>query len=321
MSRLVNALFFREGEVLSPEFEEAMKASFGADVSSLTPTEIERVNGFVEKATEGKIKKVLTEISPLMKMILVSASYFKDGWKHPMKERQTKPGDFFPAGSKGAGANGPSSSYLVDMMKSVGQHGYFDAPTFEVVEMALNGPYVSEKLSGHALRPRYSAILFLPKDHSSLLDILPALQGPGMLDEIVSQKMNRTQDIEVFVPKFNFTWDGDLIPVLKGMGLLAPFGDGSDFSKILQTTPGGDIAISQVRTSGFVEFNEEGIAGGGAAVVEMSLRGGGFEKPDRKILFDHPFLLVLRDNELGFTFLEVVVSRPNPSSQNSRSIR
>ncbi|MBK7842511.1 MAG: serpin family protein [Bdellovibrionales bacterium] len=307
ISRLVNILFVREGELVSPHYQEAINASFQAPVSSLAPDEIDRVNGVVDKATDGKIKKLLTEINPLMKMILVSASYFKGGWKHPIKERQTQPGDFFPAGSEKS--EGKGLSYQVDMMRTVAPHGYVDKKTFEAVEIAINGPYVAGKQGEKGvLRPRYSALLLLPKAFSSLLDILPSLQEPGALDSIVSE-MDRTELVTLTIPKFDFTWDGDLIPTLNGMGLTTPFGRDSDFSNMLETTP-DDIVISQVKTSGFVEFNEKGIAGGGAAAIEMSLRGG-FDLPGREIVFDHPFLLVLRDNELGYTFLEVAVVRPN----------
>jgi serine protease inhibitor len=313
ISRLVNILFVREGEVVTSHYQDAMKASFDARVSSLTPNDVDRVNGFVETATDGKIKKVLDEINPLMKMILVSASYFKGGWVHLMKEGQTRPGDFFPFGSEDSA--GKASSYQVDMMRSVAPHGYLDRPTFEAVEIAIKGPYVSRQ-PGEVLRPRYSALLLLPKASSTLRDILPSLQEPGALDAIVS-KMDRTEAIELIVPKFDSTWDGDLIPPLKDMGLVSAFGRTSNFSNMLETTP-DDIAISQVKTSGFIEFNEKGIAGGGAAAIEMSLRGG-LARVERRIVFDHPFLLILRDSELGYTFLEVAVFQPNRTNPDSTS--
>jgi serine protease inhibitor len=164
------------------------------------------------------------------------------------------------------------------------------------------------------LRPRYSALLLLPKAYSTLLDILPSLQGPGALDSIVSE-MDRTQDTELIVPKFDSTWDGDLIQPLSEMGLVSPFDMTSNFSNMLETTPDG-IVISQVKASGFIEFNENGIAGGGAAAIEMSLRGG-LVRAERRIVFDHPFLLILRDNELGYTFLEVAVFQPNRANPGS----
>ncbi|MBK9037638.1 MAG: serpin family protein [Bdellovibrionales bacterium] len=311
ISRLVNILFLRQGEVVTSHYQNAMKASFDAPVSLLNPDEIDRVNSFVETATDGKIKKLLNEINPLMKMILVSASYFKGGWVHPMKEGQTRPGDFFPFGSENSG--GKASSYQVGMMRSVAPHGYLDRQTFEAVEIAIKGPYVSGQ-PGEVLRPRYSALLLLPKASSTLQDILPSLQEPGALDAMVS-KMDRTENIELIVPKFDSTWDGDLIHPLIEMGLVSPFDITSNFSNMLETTPDG-LVISQVKTSGFVEFNEKGIAGGGAAAIEMSLRGGP-GTVERRIVFDHPFLLVLRDNELGYTFLEVAVFQPNRTNPDS----
>lgn len=311
ISRLINILFVREGEVVTSHYQDAMEASFDAPVSSLTPADVDRVNDFVGKATDGKVRKVLNEINSLMKMILVSASYFKGGWARPMKEGQTRPGEFFPFGSEKFG--GKASSYQVDMMRSVAPHGYLDRQTFEAVEIAIKGPYLSGQ-PGDVLRPRYSALLLLPKASSALLDILPSLQEPGALDAIVS-KMDRTKKIELIVPKFDSTWDGDLIPPLIEMGLVSPFDRTSNFSNMLETTPEG-IVISQVKTSGFVEFNERGIAGGGAAALEMSLRFGP-DAVERRIVFDHPFLLVLRDNELGYIFLEVAVFQPNITNPDS----
>lgn len=303
ISRLVNALFVREGAPsVTDHYREAMSASFGAQISSMDPTALYLVNEFVRKATEGRIENLLTEVSPLMQMIIAGASYFKGGWMHPMKEASTRPGQFFPNGSGNGG-------FLVDMMNSVAPHGYLDGDSFEAVELAIRGPYLEPK-PGEEMRPRYSALLLLPKASRTLLEILPSLRVPGALDSIGSQ-MDRANFTELTVPRFGVFWNGDLIPYLQNMGVQTPFGGASDFSNMFEVA-GREIYISQVQTSGFLEFNEKGIAGGGAAVVELSLRGGG-PIPTHQVVFDRPFLLVLRDNELGYTFLEVVVSQPNRS--------
>ncbi|MBK8205074.1 MAG: hypothetical protein IPK68_23210 [Bdellovibrionales bacterium] len=209
ISRLVNVLFVKEGEVVSTHYQDALRESFDTSVAHLNPKEVQMVNDSVYSRTDRNIKGVLTEINPLMKMILVSASFFKGGWMFPFDERRTWSVDFFVSGSEVSG--GKSSSYKVDMMRNMAPHGYADLGTFEAVNIGIKGPYLPWQ-EGEGLRTRYSALLLLPKTSSTLLDILPSLQQIGALDRIIA-KLDQTGIVELIVPKFGFPGEA-ILPLI-----------------------------------------------------------------------------------------------------------
>ncbi|MFO7613264.1 MAG: serpin family protein, partial [Bacteroidales bacterium] len=80
---LANAVFYRQDFQVKPPFLETMDTSFDAEIASLdffSPSALQTINNWAKDNTNGKIEKVLDEISPDAVMFLMNALYFKGNW-------------------------------------------------------------------------------------------------------------------------------------------------------------------------------------------------------------------------------------------------
>jgi serpin B len=293
--RLANAVFVRPGFEITPKFAQMVKDQFDAEVSPATPNDLAKVNEIVKKTTDGHIDQVLKKLDPLMRVVLVSASYIKSGWSWPFKESWTRAEPFNPDGKTS------SKTYNVNMMAITHDFGYSETANAQIVRLPLNGPVLDQEM--HA---RYTAILFVPKGDATPTDILKMKQSD--LDAAL-ENVSYDNPVELSLPKFSVQSENDLVPALKSMGVKTPFNK-ADFSNM--TTSTEELYISQVRSVGFLQIDEKGLAGGGAAAMEITAKGIFMPPPNQKVVVaNRPFVMMVRDNLLNTPLLEAVVNRPD----------
>lgn len=293
---------------IRPQYRVAMSEEFGAHIGSVTSADIIKIDELINLATGEKLRGIRGSFNTSMKFVLVGASSFKGAWMYPMAADMTRSYSFHPD------VLSLTSTYEVNMMQSLGAHGFLENEHFQIVELAFRGPSVETELN----RPRYSTLLILPKGNFSLRDTLERLHLE--IDSLVS-KIDRGKIIDLRIPKFEFQWNGNLTTTLQRMGVNAPFVN-TDFSYLFAHHR--DINIEQVKSFGFIGFNEVGLVGGGGPdVIESSVRSvndrGSQGKGDLEIVFDRPFVLIVRDNELKMPLLESAIFWPGPASSSDPS--
>jgi len=132
-------------------------------------------------------------------------------------------------------------------------------------------------------------ILLLPENEDGLPE-LEARLAPESLDLWLAGLSS--QEVDVYLPRFNFTADFELADVLSAMGMPFAFDGRADFSGMNGT---GGIWISRVVHKAFVLVNEEGTEAAAATGVVMT-----DSAPERAVFrADHPFLFFIRDNVSG----------------------
>jgi serpin B len=60
-----------------------------------------------------------------------------------------------------------------------------------------------------------------------------------------------------------------------------------------------DFYVSAVRHKAFLEVNEEGSESAAASAVVIAMRGAPVSEPPAVFRADHPFLLLIRENQTG----------------------
>lgn len=128
------------------------------------------------------------------------------------------------------------------------------------------------------------------------------LLGEGLLDELSEASMRR---VELWLPKFDLSYSGDLAETLKGMGLSEVFKAGeADFTPLTD----GELYLSEVSHTARVKIDEKGCTA--AAFTFMGAMGTAAE-PEKplELRFDRPFLFIVQGSN-GLPLFTGTVYRP-----------
>ena len=100
---LANAIFYRESFSVKAPFLNTMSSDFEAQTEGLDfalPSALTTINKWASDNTNGKIPKVLDEISPDAVMFLMNALYFKGDWSYQFDKALTSDKPFhIPGGN------------------------------------------------------------------------------------------------------------------------------------------------------------------------------------------------------------------------------
>lgn len=275
---IANAIWYRQGFDLNPEFGKTVRESFAAEVAGLdmgNPQSVNIINDWIEAKTEGLIKDMLDQVSPEAVMYLVNAIYFKADWKYRFDAANTEKAPFKVS---------PSKEVEVDMMR-------MDEPTtlryFRTEELEyLEIPYST----GH-----YTMGVITSSDFG--LD--DKLQDFSFEDLEYWREQASEANWILQMPKFKMRYKmEDMSEDLKAMGLRKPFTPSSTNFNQLFSNPSQDMYISQVIHDALIEVDETGSEAAAATVVEVELTSIAPGEPGIFRL-DKPFVFLIQDSHSG----------------------
>jgi serpin B len=285
---VANALWGQKGYPFHRAFLDGTKANYEAGLTSLDiqkdPEKARKtINAWVEKKTNKKIKDLIPpgSITPLVRLVLTNAIYFKSAWTHPFKERFTRKVPFHLS---------PESPVDVPTMHLTEDFRYLDGETFQALEL----PYKHNVLS---------MVILLPKKHEGMA----ALEKSLTVDNLQNWRSRmRFANVRIALPKFKFTSMFILNDALMAMGMKDAFnGKTADFSGMADTK---ELFIGFVIHKAFVDVNEEGTEA--AAATAVGMLGKGMPSKTEAFKADRPFLFLIRDNVTGSVLFLGRVSDP-----------
>lgn len=280
---MANSLWIQRGLLVLPSFLDQMGRYFKVSlrrVDFLRQREIARleINTFVKEKTFGKIKDLVqaSDITPSTKMVLVSALYMKAKWKKPFQLGSTTTKSFFVNNEKTV-----STPFMAD----TSFYPYFKSDDFTALEI----PYLHPKEN----LPELGFLILLPKQNFGLSDLEKKLSNDFLRNVILKLE---SEEITLFLPKFNFSKTFNLKDTLTSMGMKAPFDSNADFSGI---TDSKDLQIGAVSHKVFIEVDENGTEAAAATSVVMNMKA--VLRPKEPIIFtaDHPFVFIIYEKLAG----------------------
>lgn len=244
----------------------------------------------MEERTNDLIKDLLPEgsISPLTRLVITNAIYFKGTWVKQFDENKTVEAEF---------RKGPGESVLVPMMQRTDEeavYGYAETNTLQVLEM----PYTHESGTG------LSMLVILPDEIEAAEESLDAQKIDDLRQSLTERRVN------VYFPKFSLETTYPLAGTLAAMGMPTAFTDAADLSGMDGTQ---NLFVSRVVHKAFVDVNEEGTEAAAATGVIINLKTSleGDETPTFRA--DHPFIFAILDNDTGtILFMGRVVDPVSP---------
>jgi len=274
-----NALWGQKGYAFLPEFLDLTKTCYGAGLSELdfqTNTEGARqtINAWVEKETKDKIKDLIAPgiLSPMTRLVLTNAVYFKGTWADQFQPAATKDQPFFLGGA---------GQVDCPLMHRKGRYAFKEGDGFAALQL----PYKGGELSMIVLLP--NAVDGLPKLEKDLTSANLAAWLQGF----------ERGEVVVTLPRFKVTAAFTLGDTLQALGMSDAFNAAAaDFSGMDGKR---DLFISAVIHKAFVDVNEEGTEAAAATAVVM--RTGSARAPTTPKVFraDHPFVFLIRHEKSG----------------------
>jgi len=280
---IANSIWNDKKIVLREEFIKKNKNFFGASVSALDfnePTSLTTINKWCYNNTNGLIDKILDEIKKDDAVFLINALYFKAPWKIKFKEELTQDALF---------TTWRGDTRTVKMMYASDKFLYAESPKMKLAGLAFgNGSF--------------NMIFVLPNEGYKLWDITDELSSNKTWSGIL-ESMRETQ-IDLFIPKFKVAYEIELNDYLKSQGMVLPFSDNADFSKMSSTA----LKISKVKQKAVIEIDEKG--GEAAAVTSVGMVVTSIGPNRREFRADRPFLFLINETSTGTILFAGKVEMP-----------
>jgi len=231
------------------------------------------INDWVAHQTSGKIAELFPpgSLPSGAKLVLANAIYFHADWQSPFSPDMTAPREFHLS-NQAAPQQRPS-------MRLHGVFPFMHGDQFDALEIPYKGGDVG-------------MLILLP----SSVDGLKALESrfsEKLLNDVTAGL--QLQFLQVTIPKFTFTEQTSLPPLLEAMGMHKAFSaEEADLSGI---DGRADLFLADVRHKAYVSVDEKGTEA--AAATGAVMMATAVPAPMATFTADHPFLFLIRDHRSG----------------------
>ena len=277
---IANALWSTPDTPLRTAFVAGIRDSFSGEIQKVDfnneSAARAKINGWVEDQTQGRIKDLIPVgvLTPLTRLVLTNAVYFKAAWEHPFSKFQTRKDAFHVS---------PSQKTHVDMMRQTEHFRLTEADGLKMLKL----PYEGNKASMLVILPDRA------EDLPAIEETLTAEKLDGWLAQ------GKEVRVAVTIPRFRNENAYDLIPAMTGMGVTQAFKPHlADFGDIAQAI-NAPLYIGAFLHKAFINVDEAGTEA--AAASAMAAKTTAMLQKNAPIPFtaDHPFLYLIRAEETG----------------------
>ena len=276
-----NHLWVEQKYALLDSYKDRMKADYSAEPTSLdfvNETDKSRItiNQYISGKTHDKIHDILPEnsLTPLTRLVLTNAVYFKAPWAVSFSPEATKKADFITS----------SGTIQVDMMHHSKEHRVYLDDSMYVIDLDFQDS-------------PFSLMVILPKvgedgDVAAALSRVETGLTAESLREMRSKMLNGPVSLDM--PKFKLEGGSSIRDIFARFGVRQAFAH-ADFSG-MSGVP--DLYLSDVFHKAFIEVDEKGAEAAAATAAVMMKRSALPPKP-LEIKVDHPFLFSIIERETG----------------------
>lgn len=280
---IANRILIQKDSQVNEYYRGNLKTNFDAVVDEVDFENdgkeiLKNVNQWVNDKTHGMIKELLDDIDDRTKFIILNAIFFKGEWKQKFDEKLTNEQMFHMSDKE---------SKMVPFMFRKAKFSYKESikNDYKLLELDYEG--------------NLSMVIVLPNKINGLNDLLATVQ----LCDIEKQlKVMKKPEVELFLPKFNFSTKYSLKSNLEKLGITDLFTVDANLKRINSEKK---LTVSEVLHKAVIEVDEEGTKA--AAVTGISV----MSLPQEANVFkaDHPFLFFIRDKQSGLILFMGSVKR------------
>lgn len=280
-----NALMLTKYEhLISSEYRNVVRKQYAAEIYERA--DLEQVNDWVRRKTEGKIDRILNELDPDSAAVLLNAVYFKAAWASIFPKRATREGDFKLTAAQ---------TVRVPLMRQEASFRLAEGPGYRAIRLDYT-------------QRAFGMIVVLPEEAEGLDAVTRKLEPAELAKLLASLSGSPETLVSLALPRFKTAFEADLVGPFRKAGMMLAFTDNADFSGM-----GGDVKISQIRHRATIEVAEEGTEASGATAVEMSRKSIAPKRPTPvPFVVDRPFLFYVVDDASGAILFQGRIVDPRP---------
>jgi serpin B len=287
---IANALFSQSGYPFRQPFLDVLARQYHAPLQKVDfngqPTQAcDQINQWVKKQTHDLIPNAMQQsaITPLTRLVLVDAIYFKAKWQWEFLPTATEKQPFFVTGKE---------PVTVPLMSEKGSFDYMENDSLQAVSL----PYIGD----------YSMVILLPKKREGLADLESSLTAEGLSD--VMTKLTQ-QEAQVYLPKFKMQGEYQLVKPLANLGMTDAFNSSADFSAM---TSAEKLYVNSVIHKTYIAVDEAGTEAAALTAMAVGAMAMRVHPETQPMIFraDHPFLFVLRHRPTGAILFLGRISNP-----------
>ena len=278
---IANSIWYRDTPefAIREDFLSKTQKYYSADIfpSAFDQNALTKINNWVSAKTDGMIDKILDELTPEMRMILINAILFDGKWAEEYYDDDIQVRPF---------TNAADEKKDVEMMYSE-ENCYLS----------------NDKCTGfmkYYKGSKYAFVGLLPNEGTP--DQLIANMTANDLLDLFKDPVH--QKVSVLLPKFTFDYSKSMSEILKSMGMKEAFDDTkADFSNLSETP----LFISDVIHKTRIEVTEKGTR---AAAVTAVIVAENDCEPEiiKSVYLDRPFVFMIVDTEQN---LPIFIGRVN----------
>ncbi len=246
---IANSNWYAENLTLNSAFRQTLLDYYDAEVRAVDFRDTKTVgiiNDWVEEKTNDKIKDLISELDPMIIMVLVNAVYFNAEWTVKFDKDDTQDQLFYLE-------NG--TSIMTPMM-----HNESTIVTAQNDQMRLiDVPYGNGQFRFTIVMSAYSTD---NENYQSLNDIIGGLNSQ-VLNTLLEN--GNEMEMDLYLPKFTFEFKTELREVLEEMGMGIAFTENADFKNLFEES--SEASIDEIIHQSYIDVNEKGTEAAAATAI------------------------------------------------------
>ncbi|MDO5138663.1 MAG: serpin family protein [Oscillospiraceae bacterium] len=234
---------------------------------------VQDMNNWVSGNTEGMIKKIIDQLDPNDKVVLINAIAFIGNWEEKFSDPVKK--DFTTDSGKTKKTDTLCQRERMEYLEVNGGKGF--VKYYKGREIAFVG--------------------LLPPEGVSVNEYLDGLSGKKYMS---AWKSKEYKPLDITVPEFKYDYDTSLKESLQKMGMKRAFSDTANFSGMfVKSSPEQELHIDDVLHKTHIELDKNGTKA--AAVTAVIMKDASVIVDDEYIdvHLDRPFVYALVDAKTG----------------------
>lgn len=275
--KLADCVVTRQDVTLADTYQKEVKDYYQGELFSKDfslPSTLSFINDWCSKHTEGMIPKIIDNLDPNSKLVLMNAIYFKAPWSGKFDEKETRSEEF---------TKEDGGKLNLAMMHREGAAFYQTNSLYATLGL----PY------GNGTN--WVMYVLLPNEGHTVSEVAKSLTNSSWNQNrpVVSQY---GPDVDVKLPKFKIESDISLNGILSSMGAATMFNPSlADFTPM--TVGGTPLWVSMVRQKAAIEVAEEGTEASAVTIVGLDTAdiGGTDTTEIPKFYATRPFIYIIQE--------------------------